>query len=139
MANLKFGFARNDSRTVDERREAVDYGKTGEQMATRYLEEAGYVILDRNYRRRQQEVDIIALDHDELAVIEVKSRTENTLLAPEEAVDHRKRQHIIRVANNYVLRHHRTEPVRYDIIAITGHGAEAQIRHIKNAFNVMCH
>ena len=122
---------------MESRQEAKEFGVLGEQMATRYLEDQGYVILDRNYRKGHKEVDIIALDHGEIAVVEVKTRATDTFLAPEQAVDHRKRQNIIRVADNYVRRNHRSEPIRYDIITIVGSGTDAQIRHIKNAFNVM--
>lgn len=137
MAYLKFRFAPAKERSLEDRQEAKVYGVTGEQMATRYLEDQGCIILDRNYRRGHKEVDIIALDHGELAVIEVKTRTSEDVLAAEQAVDHRKRQNIIRVANDYVRRHRRTEPLRFDIIAIVGSGAQAEIRHTKNAFNVM--
>ena len=136
MAYVKFRFAPAKERSVESRQEAKELGETGEQMAARYLEEQGCVILDRNYRRGHKEVDIIALDHGELAVIEVKTRTSEGVFAAEQAVDHRKRQNIIRVANNYVRRYHRTEPLRFDIIAIVGSGATAEIRHTKNAFNV---
>lgn len=136
MAIVKFRFAPQKERSVESRQEAKEFGVTGEQMAARYLEDQGYVILDRNYRRGHKEVDIIALDHGELAVVEVKTRTSEGVFAAEQAVDHRKRQNIIRVANNYVRRYHRTEPLRFDIIAIVGSGATAEIRHTKNAFNV---
>lgn len=133
---MKFRFAPQKERSVESRQEAKEFGDTGEQIAARYLEDQGYVILDRNYRRGHKEVDIIALDHGELAVVEVKTRTSEGVFAAEQAVDHRKRQNIIRVANNYVRRYHRTEPLRFDIIAIVGSGATAEIRHTKNAFNV---
>ena len=136
MAYVKFRFAPPKERSVESRQEAKELGETGEQMAARYLEDQGYVILDRNYRRGHKEVDIIALDHGELAVIEVKTRTNEDYFTAEQAVDHRKRQNIIRVANNYMRRYHRTEPLRFDIIAIVGSGATAEIRHTKNAFNV---
>ena len=121
---------------MESRQEAKELGETGEQIAARYLEEQGCVILDRHYRKDHKEVDIIALDHGELAVIEVKTRTNEDLFAAEQAVDHHKRQNIIRVANNYVRRTRRTEPLRFDIIAIVGSGATAEIRHTKDAFNV---
>jgi putative endonuclease len=136
MAYVKFRFASAKERSVESRQEAKEFGETGEQMAARYLEEQGYVSLDRNYRRGHKEVDIIALDHGELAVVEVKTRTSEGVFAAEQAVDHRKRQNIIRVANNYMRRYHRTEPLRFDIIAIVGSGVNAEIRHTKNAFNV---
>lgn len=137
MAQVKFRFAPSKERSVESRQEAKEFGETGEQMAARYLEEQGCVILERHYRKDHKEVDIIALDHGELAVIEVKTRTSEERFAAEQAVDHRKRQNIIRVANNYMRSHHRTEPLRFDIIAIVGSGATAEIRHTKNAFNVL--
>lgn len=136
MAQVKFRFAPAKERSVESRQEAKELGETGEQMAARYLEEQGCVILERHYRKEHKEVDIIALDHGELAVVEVKTRTSEDYLTAEQAVDHRKRQNIIRVANNYVSRHRRTEPLRFDIIAIVGSGATAEIRHTKDAFNV---
>lgn len=136
MAYVKFRFAPAKERSVESRQEAKELGETGEQIAARYLEEQGCVILDRHYRKDHKEVDIIALDHGELAVIEVKTRTNEDLFAAEQAVDHHKRQNIIRVANNYVRRTRRTEPLRFDIIAIVGSGATAEIRHTKDAFNV---
>lgn len=137
MAIVKFRFAPAKERSVESRQEAKELGETGEQIAARYLEEQGCVILERHYRKDHKEVDIIALDHGELAVIEVKTRTNEDYFTAEQAVDHRKRQNIIRVANNYVRRTRRTEPLRFDIIAIVGSGATAEIRHTKDAFNVM--
>ena len=136
MAQVKFRFAPAKERSVESRQEAKELGETGEQMAARYLEEQGCVILERHYRKDHKEVDIIALDHGELAVVEVKTRSSEDYFAAEQAVDHRKRQNIIRVANNYVRRTRRTEPLRFDIIAIVGSGATAEIRHTKDAFNV---
>ena len=109
MAYVKFRFAPAKERSVESRQESKEFGVTGEQMAARYLEDQGYVILDRNYRKGHKEVDIIALDHGELVVIEVKTRTNEDLFAAEQAVDHRKRQNIIRVANNYMRRYHSHE------------------------------
>ena len=136
MAIVKFRFAPAKERSVESRQEAKEFGETGEQMAARYLEDQGCVILERHYRKEHKEVDIIALDHGELVVVEVKTRTKEDYFTAEQAVDHHKRQNIIRVANNYVRRHRRTEPLRFDIIAIVGSGATAEIRHTKDAFNV---
>ena len=137
MALLKFPVYCENHRTLEDRQVAKEFGVLGEQMATRYLEDKGCVILDRNYRKGHQEVDIIALDHDELVIAEVKTRSSETFFAPEDAVDHQKRLNLIRVANNYVQKNHRTEPVRFDIIAIVSSNKGAEIKHIKNAFNIM--
>ena len=139
MANVRFHFARPKERSVESRQESKEFGETGEQIASRYLEEHGCVVLDRHYRLGHKEVDIIALDHGELAVVEVKTRSSDDVFSPEQAVDHQKRQNIIRVASDYVRSHHRTEQVRFDIIAIIGSGSDAVIRHTKNAFNALCY
>lgn len=137
MALVKFQFARNDNRTPEQRHEALEFGKMGEQMAARYLEDQGYTILEHNYRRGRLEIDLIALDRDELVVVEVKTRAYDTILQPEDAVGHKKRLAMIRLANEYVKSHGRTENVRLDVVAIVKNDHGADIKHIKNAFNIM--
>ena len=128
---------RENKRTPEERRTAVEFGKTGEQLAARYLVDQGYTILEHNYRKGHLEIDLIALDKEELVIVEVKTRAYDTLLQPEDAVVHRKRLALIRLANEYVKTHNRTENVRLDVVAIVKNDHGADIRHIKNAFNVM--
>lgn len=135
MANVKFTFDRK-KRSVEHRQEAKDFGVEGEQLATKYLVDKGFVVLDRNYRNRHKEVDLIALDQGELVFIEVKTRSSDYYMQPEEAVDHQKRQNLIRVANQYIRYHQRTEPARFDIIAIVKNDKETRVKHIKDAFNV---
>lgn len=137
MALLKFHTPRTNSRTPGERREALEFGKMGEQMAARYLTDKGYIILEHNYRRGHLEIDLIALDGDELVIVEVKSRAYDTILQPEEAVDHMKRLALIRLANEYVKTHGRKENVRFDIVTIVSREGGAEIKHLKNAYNVM--
>ena len=137
MALLKFHTQRNDNRTPEERREAQEFGKTGEQMTARYLTDKGYIILEHNYRRGHLEIDLIALDGDELVIVEVKSRAYDTILQPEAAVDHKKRLALIRLANEYVKSHNRKENVRFDIVSIVSKPEGAEIKHLKNAYNVM--
>ena len=62
MARLKVLIPRENKLTPEQRREALELGKLGEQMATKYLEDNGYTILERNYRKGHLEIDIIALD-----------------------------------------------------------------------------
>ena len=118
MALLKFHTQRTDNRTLEERREALEFGKMGEQMTARYLTDKGYIILEHNYRWGHLEIDLIALDGDELVIVEVKSRAYDNILQPEAAVDHKKRQALIRLANEYVKSHNRKENVRFDIITV---------------------
>ena len=137
MALLKFHTQRNDNRTPEERREALEFGKIGEQMTAKYLTDKGYIILEHNYRRGHLEIDLIALDEDELVIVEVKSRAYDNILQPEDAVDHKKRQALIRLANEYVKTHGRKENVRFDIVTVVSKEGGAEIKHLKNAYNVM--
>ena len=137
MALLKFHTQRMDSRSQEERRKALEFGQTGEQMAARFLTDLGYIILEHNYRRGHLEIDLIALDGDELVIVEVKSRAYDNILQPEEAVDHKKRQALIRLANEYVKSYNRKENVRFDIVSIVSNTNGTEIRHLKNAYNVM--
>ncbi len=137
MALLKFHTQRTDNRTLEEKREALEFGKMGEQMTARYLTDKGYIILEHNYRRGHLEIDLIALDGDELVIVEVKSRAYDNILQPEAAVDHKKRQALIRLANEYVKSHNRKENVRFDIITVVSKEGGAEIKHLKNAYNVM--
>lgn len=137
MALLKFHTQRTDSRSQEERRKALEFGHTGEQMAARFLTDLGYIILEHNYRRGHLEIDLIALDGDDLVIVEVKSRAYDNILQPEEAVDHKKRQALIRLANEYVKSYNRKENVRFDIVSIVSNTNGTEIRHLKNAYNVM--
>ncbi len=137
MALLKFPIHRESIRTQEERRESLEFGKLGEQMASKYLTDLGYTILEHNYRRGHLEIDLIALDGDELVIVEVKSRAYDTILQPEDAVDHKKRLALIRLANEYVKTHSRKENVRFDIISIISNAQGKEIKHLKNAYNAM--
>ena len=137
MALLKFHVHRENNRTPEERREALEFGKVGEQMTAKYLTDKGYIILEHNYRRGHLEIDLIALDGDELVIVEVKSRVYDNILQPEDAVDHKKRLALIRLANEYVKTHGRKENVRFDIVTVVSKEGGAEIKHLKNAYNVM--
>lgn len=137
MALLKFHTQRNDNRMPEERREALEFGRIGEQLAAAYLTDKGYIILEHNYRRGHLEIDLIALDGDELVIVEVKSRSYDNILQPEDAVGHKKRLALIRLANEYVKTHNRKENVRFDIVTVVSTEGGAEIKHLKNAYNVM--
>lgn len=106
-------------------------GQEQEELAARYLEEKGYQILERNYRIRTGEIDIIAKDQNCLVFVEVKYRQNEKLGNPLEAVDYRKQRKICQTAQHYLYRHKLWNTgCRFDVIGITG----TQICHIKNAF-----
>ena len=139
MAKVLFLHKADTTPSPIEKKTSLELGKMGEDLASRHLIDQGYVILEKNYRRGNLEIDLIALDGDELVVAEVKTRSEGTLLRPETAVDHRKRKALMKLANEYMKSHQREENIRFDIISIinTEHGPH--IDHIKDAYNVFCY
>ncbi|WPD22241.1 MAG: YraN family protein [Candidatus Electrothrix aestuarii] len=108
-------------------------GRAGEDAAVRYLEKMGYTILERNYRLRIGEVDIIARDKEYLVFIEVKTRRSKTFGSPFDAVDNRKQQQIIQVASAYVRG--KEVPVRFDVVAVHLSGQDIRVEVLKNAFS----
>ncbi len=106
-----------------------------ENMACDFLMEKGYGILERNYRCRMGEIDIIAKDHSYLVFLEVKYRKNNHAGNPVEAVDVRKMQRISTVANYYRISHKipDNQPIRFDVLAILGD----HMTHYENAFEYM--
>ena len=77
------------------------------------------------------------MDGDELLVVEVKSRASDIIMQPEDAVGHKKRLALIRLANEYVKTHNRKENVRFDIVTDISNSGNTEIKHLKNAYNVM--
>lgn len=107
-------------------------GSRYEQEAAAFLEQQGYQIIERNYRDRRGEIDIIARDGNCLVFVEVKYRKDAKNGYPEEAVGYYKQQRIRHTAEYYLLRHHLGEdmPCRFDVVSILG----TEIRLIRDAF-----
>lgn len=111
-----------------------ELGKEGENAAVHYLEQRDYVILDRNWRRKHLEVDIVALHHDTLVFIEVKTRANTKWMEPEEAVDLRKVRFLSLAADAYIKTHELDLPFRFDVVSVVGETEPFQINHIQEAF-----
>lgn len=117
-----------------------DLGVWGEDCAASYLEEQGYVIAERDWSLGKRDLDIIALSDDRkfLVVVEVKTRQDDELTEPEEAVDAAKIRNLAVAANAYVKMNEVDLPIRFDIISIVGKGKDdRRIEHIVDAFNPM--
>lgn len=111
-------------------------GKIGENLAVLFLEQNGYIILDRNFLCTQGEIDIVALDKSELVFIEVKTRTNMNYGYASEAVNKQKQKHLIKAIKYYLhSRNFENEFIRIDIIEIYIKGRKAHINHIKQAIN----
>ena len=106
-------------------------GTQYEERAAEYLIAQNYQILERNYRIRSGEIDIIARDGTVLVFIEVKYRKNDESGNPLEAVDIRKQRKIIKVARYYLYqKKYGDVPCRFDVIGICG----SHIEHLKDAF-----
>lgn len=110
-----------------------EIGQHYEDVAAEYLAGQGYRIVERNYRRRGGELDIVAKWDGMLVVCEVKYRKTLGQGSPLEAVDAQKQVQISKMTAHYMVSHgYREEiPVRFDVIGIDGSG---NIQHIENAF-----
>lgn len=112
-------------------------GSRYEQIACDYLTDKGYKILERNYRNRLGEIDIIAESPARVLVYcEVKYRSNGAHGTPFEAVGVAKRRRICRTASlHFAMNHYGDDKIcRFDVIGIYGDG---RIEHIENAFD-MC-
>jgi putative endonuclease len=110
-------------------------GRRGEEAACSFLKRKGYTIVERNYRRRHGELDIIARDGATLVFVEVKTRQSRQYGSPFEAVDYRKQRQISRMALDYLqARKISDTPLRFDVVAVILHGEKGECQHLCNAF-----
>lgn len=123
---------------INKMAEQNDLGKDGEARARDYLIRQGYTILHTNWRWHHYELDIVAMKEGELIVVEVKTRSEDYLLSPEEAVDNKKIRRIVAAADAYVRYFNLEMPVRFDIITLVKGKEGFQIEHIDDAFYAPC-
>jgi putative endonuclease len=108
-------------------------GKNGEQWAVDFLTEKGFLVIERNFRYKKAEIDIIARKDKLLIFFEVKTRTSLEFGDPEEAVSRNKVRLILMGAENYVRQIGWFHDIRFDIIAIHSQDPP-QILHIEDAF-----
>lgn len=110
-------------------------GQRYEEKAAAYLEEKGFVLLERNFRCRQGEIDLIGLHDNCLVFVEVKYRKNAASGTPEAAVGAGKQSKICMVSDYYRVTHpsEASRQVRYDVVAICGD----RITWHRNAFSYL--
>lgn len=111
-------------------------GERGEIAACGFLKEHGYEILERNYRCKCGEIDVIARRSGRLAFIEIKTRTSAQFGAPQEAVDLKKQEKIFKIAQWY-MKEKKLEkiPAAFDVVAVLWRdGQKPEINLITDAF-----
>jgi putative endonuclease len=111
-------------------------GRRGEELAARYLESHGLVVLSRNWRCRDGELDLVLTDGNQVVVCEVKTRTDTSFGTPAEAVDEQKSKRIRRLAHKWLSTYRIPWcELRFDILSIIWPPQGPPIvQHIKGAF-----
>lgn len=111
-------------------------GAYGERVAAEHLQEQGLVILHRNWRCPDGEIDLVLRDGDELVFCEVKTRRGARFGTPAEAVDGRKVRKLRQLANRWLAETHiHAKVVRFDVVEVLPqpHG-EPRVEHLRSAF-----
>lgn len=112
-------------------------GVIGEIAAYNYLISIGYQIISENYRVRNGEIDLIAIDTDELVFIEVKSSVRADLVKLMELVTPKKQMSLIEAAKDFLWREQikSTIACRFDVLCVLlPEGQDPVVHHVRNAF-----
>lgn len=112
------------------------FGEEGEGVAARFLTQRGYRIVERNYRTKRGEIDLIAYDGNTLVFIEVKSRRGSRFGAPHWSVNQKKQYRLWRSAEQFLLKNRLSHlNCRFDLVFIQSWaGGAPAVELLKNAF-----
>ena len=115
----------------------LEFGKTAENTAAKFLKAKGYKILERNYKSKFGEIDIIAQQKGVICFLEVKARHSLKQGFPQEAVSFSKQRQISRVAVNYLKTYNLLDrPARFDVVALLYVDNQPQVSLITDAFEL---
>lgn len=107
-----------------------EFGRSGENLAEKFLKKTGYKIIEKNFKTKFGEIDIISKDKDTIVFVEVKTRRDSSFGVPQLSVNTRKQKHLALAALTFIKKNSLNSDYRFDIVAICGD----KIDHIKNAF-----
>lgn len=108
-------------------------GNIGESIACKYLQNIGYIILEKNFYCKQGEIDIIAKDKNEVIFIEVKTRSNICYGRPRESVTKYKKEHILKSTKYYLYLHNLNNAfIRFDVIEVYVSKNRYKLVHMKN-------
>lgn len=111
-----------------------ELGLIGEKRAQEFLVSKGYKIRTTNYHAGKLEIDIIAEKDDWLVIVEVRTRSTDTFVAPEETIDLRKIKNLVNAAGSYIKRYNWLGETRFDVISVMPDGDDFKVEHIEDAF-----
>lgn len=110
-------------------------GDIGENIAIKYLENKNLKVIEKQYRKRFGEIDIICMDNDTIVFVEVKLRKSNALGHPLESITKSKIEKIYKVADSYLRENELIDNlIRFDVVSIMLENNLYNVEHIKNAF-----
>jgi putative endonuclease len=112
----------------------IKKGKKGEDLAADFLSRQGYEIVERNFRYKRSEIDLIVRKENWLIFVEVKMRSSDAFGYPEEFVDYKKAKNIVYGAEQYTYENNYNGNVRYDVVAITMRDGVPDLKHFEDAF-----
>jgi putative endonuclease len=113
----------------------LELGRKGEDAAAKFLKKQKFKILERNYRVKTGEIDIVAWEGNVLVFVEVKTRQSDFFARPIESVGFHKQQRLRRLVDRYLAEHELPESdVRFDVVSIVMRDRKPEIEHIRNAF-----
>lgn len=113
-------------------------GRRWERAASEYLARRGLEVLDRGYRCRLGELDLVCRDGAVLVVVEVKARSEGALVGGRDSIGRAKRYRLVQATRHYLMRHRVWQgwPLRFDVVVVNGIDTEEpDIEWIRNAFD----
>jgi len=112
-------------------------GDLGEDAAARHLESKGLRVLERNWRFHQWELDLICRDGDTIVFVEVKTRKENSMAAPADALTRKKQARLVKAASHYLTKKDLWDcPCRFDLAGVTATATSMDVEHTENAFDL---
>jgi putative endonuclease len=116
----------------------LEIGRAAEAAAARMLERQGYRILQRNFRARGGEIDLVAQDGATLAIVEVRYRAGGRFGGGAESVTPGKQRRIVHAARVLLAAQPRLArcPARFDVVEVTGPAGQFDCRLIRDAFSV---
>ncbi|MGE0491261.1 MAG: YraN family protein [Vulcanimicrobiota bacterium] len=111
-----------------------ELGDRGEEAAVSLLKNKGMRILERNFRTRYGEIDIIASCQQIMIFVEVKTRSSHSFGLPQEAVEGRKQARLRKLASAYMARLDWQGECRFDVVAVSVRGHKTLVEHFEGAF-----
>lgn len=121
----------NEAKANTEKLSGAQKGTQYEDLALKFLLGQGLKLITRNYRCKCGELDLLMEEKGALVIVEVRYRKSNRYGSALESVTKTKQTRIIAATKHYIVTHKIDQPIRFDVLAITG---ESRPEWVKNAF-----